>query len=275
MPPMTVLGALVSLVLVVASCTTSISQSGFTDMVLVGQFTPWGDPDAAASVERAFHARVEDLVAACMEDAGFAYVPVPLEAVSYGPGMGVTREEHARRFGFGISTVDEEFAAFVEATTGAADPNAEYVESLSPERAHDYSIRRAECVERARSQAPQYPDTFKQAVDDLVDRVRADPAVVEAEAEWSDCIRQADETVPAFSTPQSMWDWLGREYERVRDRPDELARLQDIERELALQHLRCEPALADAMGRVARQLEPALINDFRSVLDEQRTFIGK
>jgi len=265
--------ALLAMVSFLGGCSGDTTVVDHSDEQLLEVYLPWADPQETDRLEGEFHARVEDLIAACMQDAGLEYVPVPLEAVSYGPGRGISRSEHARRFGFGISTNDQQFAAFVASTASVGDPNQTYEESLSTERKIAYSEQHARCTEQAYRVVPQRADQFKKAVDDLVNRVKADPAVIEAEAEWVACVRSDDEALPQFSSLDQLTSWFWKESERLKDRPSELARLQDMERKVALRHLECEPRLVAVMRDVGARYQSEVAADYRGLFDRQRAFL--
>lgn len=266
-------GLVVLLVMLVGACGGDATATGDSDVELLGQWLPWGDSEQNDRLERAYFAREQDLIAACMQDAGLEYVQVPLESISFGPGTGISRSDHARRFGFGISTNDEQFAAFNQNTASAGDPNWEYETSLSTERALAYSQQRATCSEQVRQVAPQASEQFKRAVDDLVDRVRADPAVIEAETEWADCVRAGNESLPQIASLDELYRWFWQESERVKERPDELARLQDLERELAVRNLECEPPLLAVMAEAAAQYESGFVADHSDVFEAWRNYL--
>lgn len=265
---------LLLIVAFIAGCAKDAASEADPDPRVLDQFLTWGDPDDAVRLEREYHDQVEQVIAECMESAGLQYVPVALEAVAFGTGMGISRSEYARAFGFGISTVDDEREAAIASTTDAGDPNLEYEASLSSDRAFAYANQRAACDEKAWSAAPHVTEAFIQAVYDLEDRVRADAVVVEAESEWAGCVRDGDDSIPSFGTLPDLLAWLQTEYERVREQPDQLARLQDLERRLAVRHLECEPALVATMREVAAQFESDVIEEYSTVIAEQSDFLG-
>jgi hypothetical protein len=267
------LAAVLAVVVVLGACSGDAMAPDHSDDQLLAVYLPWSDPEVEDRLEREFHARVEDIIAECMHDGGLEYVPVALEAVSYGPGTGISRSEHSRRFGFGISTNDQQFAAFEASTASVGDPNFEYEESLSTERAIVYSEERGRCTEQAHRMAPHPPDQFKRAVDDLVNRVRADPEVIEAEAEWVACVRSVSTELPRFSSLDQLTSWFWEESERVKDRSDELVRLQDLEREVAVRHLECEPSLLTVMGEVGAKYQAEVAADYSDLFDRQREFL--
>ncbi len=97
--------------------------------------------------------------------------------------------------------------------------------------------------------------------------------MIEAEAEWVACVKAGDESLSQFGSLDQLTEWFWQESERVKDRPDELARLQDLEREVAVRHLQCEPPLIAAMGQVGAQLEAGFVVDYGDVFERQRQFL--
>lgn len=259
-------------VLMLGACTPSADQE-VDEEAIVRVLVPWGDLDGERQLSQQVHDRQEQLMADCMSASGFQYIPIRYEAIAFGPGVGIDRAEYSRRFGFGISTNDETFEDFEERTQDAGDPNMEYQSSLSQERRILYSDAFDGCQQQVRSALPELPESFYRAADELSSRVRADPRVVEAEQEWQLCVRDATTRVlPEFSTLDEIVMWLSLEYERVKEHPEQLKKLQDLEREVAVAHMECEPSLLEAMREVADQLEPSFIEEHADVLREQLEF---
>ena len=99
--------------------------------------------EQADAVARSVEDRArQDAVAECMRAAGFEYTVVePSVPAAATAGERLSRREYAARYGFGIATTFEDSLAAAPdpAERGAdADPNAAYIESLSPERREDY-----------------------------------------------------------------------------------------------------------------------------------------
>ena len=99
----------------------------------------WAQPpkgDVTAAV-----ARVEQLIAQCMADAGFAYTPVDqTEAVTAPltePDPANGTREYAELYGYGV-TVDPAAAAEPAPAEAWVDPNAAYVQALPPAEQEEY-----------------------------------------------------------------------------------------------------------------------------------------
>lgn len=174
--------------------------------------------------------RAEELVAACMAEQGFEYVPdasgyssIDLSEIDSPPGT----REFAEQFGYG-------YAALPEGMTTAGpvtNPNDEILAAMSEEEHEAYTralwgdagVDGGEpepggCFEEARAQVwgDRDTDPVRAALEDEIARIDAelapqDPAVVEAAAAWSACM--ADAGFPGFANPpqaeQAAWDrWV-------------------------------------------------------------------
>ncbi len=260
--------------LVLAAGCASSDDSATDHADLVELFLPWSDPAVSDRLSQEYHDRGEEVVATCMAEAGFEYIPVPLEAVAFGPGIGISREENARRFGFGRSTSDLQLAAGNATTSTQRDPNEAYVDGLTDERSRAYSDQIDICQAELRATSPPFPDAYRAGVSSLADQVRADPAVAEAERAWVDCVAEAaGPGLPDFSTLDDLVVWFDQELERVKENPEQLARLQDLERAAAVANLSCEPALVSAMREVAETMESDFIAANRDLLDRHLEYL--
>ncbi len=271
--PHRLLASLVATLLLFAAC-TSVANPELDERAILGVLVPWGDLDAERQLAQEVHDREQQLVADCMKGLGMRFTPVGYEAVAFGPGIGVDRTEFITRYGFGISTNDETFAAFERHTRDAEDPNQEHQRSLSQQHRTLYSETLSVCDRRVREALPRLPKPFQQAVDGLKNRVTADIRVITAEQEWEACVRgTASSVLPDFSTLDDVLAWLLHEYQLVKERPAQLAALQDLEREIATAHLECEPPVLAAMREVAAEYEPSFVHDHADVFQEQLEFL--
>lgn len=168
------------------------------------------------------------LIAECMAEQGFEYQPVeyPGSSVSFGPGgdLDPTTREYAEEYGFGWSTtffedqeyMDDEFADWV-------DPNQEYVDGLSESAQEAYylalygeepeidpSMSEEEidalfeenpelfgpqgCEGEAWQDSSPFGDAekvwreFGDQLNDLYERVQADPRIVAVQDDWAECM---------------------------------------------------------------------------------------
>jgi len=194
--------------------------SAYIDLVL--------DVTAESAAQQAI--AYEEVVAACMTDAGFEYLPNTGSHV-FGDDSGLEHppdsREFAEQYGYGMAVVPDGL------TSGPLiDPNRAYIEAMSASEAAEYyqayigdwvgsdsgeepDWQRMGCTGKAmlevyRSGAAA--DATYLALKDEVDRIEADvvpthPDVVRADAEWSDCM--ADAGYPDYTRqPEAKARWM-------------------------------------------------------------------
>jgi hypothetical protein len=144
--------------------------------------------------------REQDLIATCMREAGFRYVPVVAEDVSdSGPGFVEPRtEDEARRNGFGLAT-----QGVVPRATAPADPNRKIAGSLSPNEQEAYyrtlddiqpdgTVGPDGCRQNAHRQVFGVIEgafsTLEPAIADMGQRLEADPEFIAINREFSACM---------------------------------------------------------------------------------------
>jgi hypothetical protein len=178
----------------------------------------WAQPpegDVTADV-----VRVEQLIAQCMADAGFAYTPVDQpEAVTApptAPGPARGTREYAERYGYGVTST----AAVAEPAPAEpwVDPNADYVRAMRPAEQEEYwaalqgdqaaaaddgewqyDWRAAGCQGWAQNEVygtddDALADQFAALQAELADvrlAAAADPRVAELDAAWAACMAVA------------------------------------------------------------------------------------
>ena len=172
------------------------------------------DPDASAAQFAESERRAQELIALCMAAEGFEYVPVDPAATSFSVQVDdAGTEEYARDYGFGITTwYGREESAGQE--SAAADPNeaiqaamseserGAYMEALFGPPATDEEGEEAfddlEQVFGAGCQGEAYREVqgrlirmfqlLGPALQDMTERMEADPRVAEASGGWSACM---------------------------------------------------------------------------------------
>lgn len=183
--------------------------------------------DAAAAA-----LRQEEIVAACMAEQGFEYVPdtsgyqyVDPAAIDPPPGS----RAFADQFGYGFAAAPAE----MRATSSGAGPNEAVTAAMSPEEYEAYTralwgddavdgasggVELGGCVREARDQVwgDRETDHVRAGLEDEIARIDAevaptDPPVMAAAAEWSECM--ADAGHPGYAAPpdaeQAAWDaWI-------------------------------------------------------------------
>lgn len=258
------------------------------------------DEDEYEATER----EVQESIAACMADEGFEYVPVDVNAAYAEEDLEAQdTEEWVAQHGYGIATADE--PAGEEPTE---DPNADYVEALSPgeqqayydtlygpmpsedELADDgsyaYDWQDAGCQGAADHEvrgdvlAPgSEHDALLEAMGELYERVAESPDMVDLDAEWSACMADAGHT--DLEDPNAAWEramddanalW-GEDGSEPSD--EATAAVREAEIELALADLRCREELDydDGMLTVQFALEEQFIEDHRAELEAYRASI--
>lgn len=220
---------------------------------------------------------VESIIAECMAEAGFEYVPVDVTAV-LDVGVwrradpNVSREEFKREWGYGISTrvddparevgLGDQNVAIYEGLTESEkiaydrtlfgdDPDATFAMTLDDE---DFSGTGG-CTREAVTAvfpAEMMTATFINPKDVLVE---SDPRVVAAEQEWMDCMSEdgyeyedQDEIIEEY---EDSYDELldGKDLDELSG--DELVALEELQSEeiaVALKDLECQ-ALVDPVIR--------------------------
>jgi hypothetical protein len=187
-----------------------------------GQTTEGGDEAPLPGVkefgltEEEYAAHIEEtqaLIATCMAEAGFEYVPADVEAVANAQAAvrvepGYTEEEYKQKWGFGVTTrfdnvvkeielgpqnlriiedLSEADRAAYERTLYGDDPNSTFAFTFDEE---DFSSTGG-CTRQAVEQVftpEQLKGTYINPKDTLIEN---DPRVVEANANWVACMQDA------------------------------------------------------------------------------------
>lgn len=168
--------------------------------------------------------KVEELVASCMQDQGFDYIPNDTNGGTvYSSDDGLDVEwgtrEFAEKYGYGISTDPWGSADLpVDDGTEYVDPNAEYTEAMSEseleaynealwgapqdyvegEEPQEYDWTTAGCYGAAQHEVYEtdgaQTDEFSALEDEISsfwETVQADPAVADLHAAWGSCMADA------------------------------------------------------------------------------------
>ena len=224
---------------------------------------------------------VEAGIATCMSDAGFEYVPVDYATVRQAmladkSAPGLSNEEYAANYGYGISTQPPGGAAS-PAVIGLGEENMKIFNSLSgsDQDAYNYTLfgENPDATFAVSLEAEDFSETggcTRTAIEQVFSpeelsaayynpgdaRIEQDPRVIAAIAAWSDCMR---ETGFNYDSPEET-------EEDIQDRLDgilegaapeelsaagqaELTQLQGEERAIAVADLECE----------AKFIEPVVI----------------
>ena len=226
----------VAVLLVVASCTAAAKPNTAAS------------PAVGSLSERAFRLdrkgllarqlRVETLVATCMKKQGFDYWPVDPSTVLVGQGKfavtGLTEDDFRKQYGYGITTTYDISPA--KGTAAEVNPNAKIRDALSPadQPAYEKALnggskegsfsdavlqgdfgKLAGCNKSAAAEVFGGVDALNvvQTVIDEVDkRVTADPQMVRAERQWTECLIAAGFK---FSTSDQIDEGLRRRLKAI------------------------------------------------------------
>lgn len=251
--------------LTVGACTSEPSTVELDDAALVGLYVAWGDPSTSDLVERRYHAALEDAVAACMDGAGFEYVPAPYETSAFGPGRGITAEDFARRFGYGVTTEDEVLA------TGLArldDPNDSYLAGLTHEQFNAYGDAATRCRAAAAAEI-QPPDSFQADVEGLQRRVLQSPEGQDATQRWADCMKLPEQYAHARSSDELV-QLIATTARQAADPAD----LVPLEIDLAVRDLECGQQLRRDLAAASEEFQPQFIASHQSDLALLRSALG-
>lgn len=226
--------------------------------------------------------RTQALIAECMADAGFEYIPVDVKTIAAAQARvrtdpGYTRRTYKERWGLGVTTrfdnpvrdtgmgpnlqiwrnlpkVDRD--AYARTLWGEADTRFDFVFAFDEE---DFS-ETGGCTRKAVSRVftpAQTKGTFVNPKDVLVEN---DPRVIEAEDNWTECMRtkgydyedDQDEIIEEYE--ERLDKLLGGDdpTSLAGHRKTQLRKLQQQEIEVSLADLECQLEHTD---RVFRQVE--------------------
>jgi hypothetical protein len=230
---------------------------------------------------------VETLIATCMSEAGFEYYPVDYATVRKAmdadkAAAGLTTEEYAAAYGYGIST-QPPGGADSPAIIGLGEQNMQIFNSLSQpdQNAYNYTLfgentdatfavsleaedfsETGGCTRTAIEQAfsPEELSTAYYNPSDAL--VEQDPRVIAAISAWSNCMREAGFD---YDNPEEIESDLEDRLDAILDGADpqtlspaaqaDLTELQGEERATAVADLECELKLIEP---AVRQVETEL-----------------
>jgi hypothetical protein len=264
-----------------------------------------GLPDLSED-ERQRQAAMEELIASCMADRGFRYLPVPVDqrmAGGLAEAYALDPAEFAERYGYGVTTLHEPGG-----DDGFVDPNREIRAALPPERqrAYDRALWGGAADPggatafpgdqgcHAEATAQVYGDRAEldrgyarfqdllDALGELYRRIEDDPRLREAVRGWAACMAEAG--YGGFAEPedarQSVLDRLappesGGSPPAPPD-PAELAEVRAYELALAPVDLACQRDHLDGPRReVTAERELAFIEAHRAELARYRDWLAE
>lgn len=234
--------------------TSTTEATGSSDADTLAEFFGYNeeDPEAAQARYQDEEAQRQELIRSCMAEQGFDYTPVsyPDSFVSYGPE---DQEEYVKTQGFGITTWYGNEEQFQEEAEEFVDPNQEMVDAMSesereayyaalygteeeqmegatteidPETGEEITYHEgygAGCEGEASEEIYGNPgdtqdlwEDLQPQMDQMYERIQADPRVVEFNEEWSSCMAEAGYEV---ESREKMWETV---YEDFQARFDEI-----------------------------------------------------
>jgi hypothetical protein len=227
-----------------AAATTSTSGSEDEADSLADFFGwPTGDDPAAAQAQAEEEQReIEELVAVCMANEGFEYIPV--DHFMGGFDVAFDEEEFVREQGFGITTWYGNEEQFFGPEEDFVDPNAAAVEAMSdaerdayfealygppdqgepqidPETGEEYYEWEGfgeGCYGQAQEQIygaqQEMWDELGPLMEEMWERIQADPRVAKANEGWSACM--SDHGFD-YQSPETMYETIFEDFQRRLD----------------------------------------------------------
>lgn len=250
--------------------------------------------------------KTETLVAACMADEGFDYVPVDQSQYSTGSVDDYEErdtEKWVTEHGYGMVQTEEEIAEQTKQSEEFVDPNQEYVAALSPgeqtayyevlygvtpaeedlneDGSYEYKWEEAGCQGSAQHEVsgddPSAAEENKplfDAMNALYEGLQKSPTIKKLDAAWSSCMADAGYSTykAKQEAQQSMNDELNALYEAGGENgADEaaMATLREKEVKVALADFTCSEKVDYTDASIAAQfeLEEQFIADHKSELD--------
>ena len=248
----------------------------------------------------------EELVAVCMADEGFEYIPVDQsqgQVISSDEGVDTNTEEWVASHGYGMSQTPEEIEEMNEGADEWVDPNQPYVESLSEgemtayyevlygvtptdeemneDGSYEYNWEDAGCQGAAQHEV-QGENVYEQeehkalfdAINDMYTSLPENPKTKKLDAEWASCI--ADAGYPQFKAKQDAFDdvieksnALWEEGSETGPTDEQLADARKYEIEIALADFKCADSIDynDKVMAIQFEVEEQFIADNKAELD--------
>ncbi|TFD54559.1 hypothetical protein E3T55_03855 [Cryobacterium frigoriphilum] len=247
----------------------------------------------------------EEIIATCMADEGFDYVPV--DSAAYSGTMTETGAEYGTEKwvaenGYGMSQSPEQIAAQTEQSEEFVDPNQDYVMSLSQSEqaayyevlygvqptedelgedgSYEYDWETSGCQGFAGQQvtgdqpSEDEHEALFTAMTAMYEEAQASPTLVALDAEWAACMADAGYatfTKKADAQESIMNDSNALYEENTETGPDEqtLADMREKELALAMVDYTCAEEIdyTDASLQVQFELEEQFITDHKAELD--------
>lgn len=264
-------------------------------------------PEQSSEDQNALMRESEAIVSACMQEAGFEYIPRDPAthgggAVAYEPDEEYGTEEYAAVHGYHVTTFDQEAEPVTEEMV---DPNEAYLSSMSESEAAAYyetlyGVMASEefdpegeppvydwttsgCTGKAEHElggAEVYTDpafmSFQEDTEALYEKAQKSPETEALTAEWADCMADAGYT--DYRSPEDAMNDINERamalYENTSESapmPDEAAmdELRKLELDTAVADYRCQEQVdyADTTQAIMGELEQEYVDTHRAELD--------
>jgi hypothetical protein len=178
--------------------------------------TGLGEEPEYTEEERQQHYEIQDLIVACMSEAGFEYTPEQFygdnEENFEDPFAEVWQmqeddpERFAREYGYGLTTIDYESQAPPTTDPAESDPNYAYRESLSPAAQEEYDQALWGEVEEDGSTPPEASGCQNEAYEQVYgDRGEEGEQQFEALFEEWDTLEQRIQDEPRMAAVKLAW----------------------------------------------------------------------
>lgn len=217
-----IMAVIAALALLAAACSDGAADAETLDEFMGEDEGPMGLFGPAARPSEQQQREIEEHIAECMAEEGFEYRPRdpgdrPSRATIQHPRQEMEEDEFREEYGYGISTWrpdpeersfeppedpnheileemdDAERDAYHEALHGRPpiDPSEhEPGEMPAPDEHEQPEGCRDEAREEVLGEQLQLREELHDAMDELHDAMESDPRMVEAEREWSECMRE-------------------------------------------------------------------------------------
>jgi hypothetical protein len=269
----------------------------------------WGGQDNDEWVKQA--QQIEELVAGCMSDEGWEYIPV-----DQGRSVGIEFDWQERQteswisqYGYGINLTEEEQKEFYGDWEEFTDPNQDFIMSLSEteieafyatlygeppteeelndDGSYEYSWEEGGCYgwaqHEVQGEQAYEQDQFKalfDAMNKLYETTSKDPRMKQLDKEWASCMADA-----GYSGLKTKWDAQEQLYEQQNEYweknpegpgPDDeqLKKWKEEEIDIALADFTCAQKVdyEQRQLKVTFELEEQFVKDHKAELEELVAF---
>jgi hypothetical protein len=215
-------------------------------------------------------------IQACMNEAGFEYVPEnPEDMIFVDPLAELSPLEYAEQWGFGVYTMmDPESSPYSVVSEDFVWPNQEVVDGLTAAEQNAWFEVNNRCSTDAYTDEDPFRNPMvQQAIEDFYTEVESDPRVRSAVEAWRACMEAAGHP---FASQDDMYEemydsdkqdqfWESEAWEP--DSADHAEWQSMVEREIgiAVANAECGPPLEDVRQVVVRDLRPGFAEVWQTI----------